>query len=68
MFALSITELIFTIDSFQYLQKSHTWHSATERARLAFLIFLSAKTVALSAVYMGIHCARKYFRSMFHTV
>ncbi|TVY75602.1 hypothetical protein LSUE1_G008012, partial [Lachnellula suecica] len=68
MFALSIAELIFTIDSFQYLQKTHTWASKTERARLAFLIFSSARTIMLSSVYVGFHSARKYFHSMFHTV
>jgi hypothetical protein len=68
MFALSIVELGLTVDSFQYLQKTHTWHSKTERARLAFLIFSAARTIALSAVYMGLHCAQKVFHSMFHTV
>jgi hypothetical protein len=68
MFLLSIAELFFTVDSFQYLQKTHTWHSKTERARLAFLIFSSARMIFLSAVYMGLHCAQKFFHSMFHTV
>ncbi|KUJ19190.1 uncharacterized protein LY89DRAFT_780193 [Mollisia scopiformis] len=68
MFLLSIAELFFTIDSFQYLQKTHTWHSTTERARLAFLIFSCVRTIALSAVYLGFHCATKIFHSMFHTI
>ena len=68
MFVLSIAELGFTVDSFQYLQKTHTWASKTERARLAFLIFSSARTIFLAAVYMGFHCAQKFFHSMFHTV
>jgi len=68
MFLLSIAELFFTVDSFQYLQKTHTWQSKTERARLAFLIFSSARMIFLSAVYMGLHCAQKFFHSMFHTV
>jgi len=67
MFFLSIAELFFSLDSFQYLQKTHTWHSKTERYRLGFLIFSSARTIALCAVYMGFHCATKYFHSMFHT-
>ena len=68
MFVLSIAELGFTVDSFQYLQKTHTWASKSERARLAFLIFSSVRTIFLAAVYMGFHCAQKYFHSMFHTV
>jgi hypothetical protein len=32
------------------------------------LIFSAARTIALSAVYMGFHCAQKVFHSMFHTV
>jgi hypothetical protein len=68
MFLLSIAELFFSIDSFQYLQKTHTWASKTEKYRLGFLIFSSARTIALSAVYMGFHCAQKVFHSMFHTV
>jgi len=67
MFALSIVELGFTIDSFQYLQRKNKWWSGTERARLAFLIFSSARTIMLSAVYIGFHFARKHFHSMFHT-
>lgn len=68
MFILSIAELGFTIDSFQWYQKTHTWPSRTEKARLAFLIFSAARTIALSAVYLGFHCARKFFHSMYHTV
>lgn len=68
MFALSIAELFFTVDSFQYKQKTHTWDSKSERARLAFLIFSSVRTIFLSAVYCGFHCAQKYFHSMFHTI
>jgi hypothetical protein len=68
IFLLSIACLFFSVDSFQYLQKTHTWHSKTERYRLGFLIFSSARTIALSAVYLGFHCARKVFHSMFHTV
>ncbi|KAF8856638.1 hypothetical protein BDZ45DRAFT_624935 [Acephala macrosclerotiorum] len=68
IFLLSIAELFFSVDSFQYLQKTHTWHSKTERARLAFLIFSSARTIALSAVYIGFNWAEKFFHSMFHTV
>ncbi|KAH7348689.1 hypothetical protein BKA65DRAFT_265125 [Rhexocercosporidium sp. MPI-PUGE-AT-0058] len=68
MFLLSIAELFFSVDSFQYLQRKHKWHSKTERARLAFLMFSSARTILLSAVYCGFHCARKHFHSIFHTV
>ncbi|XMA20059.1 hypothetical protein WAI453_012850 [Rhynchosporium graminicola] len=67
MFLLSIAELFFSVDSFQYLQRKHKWHSKTERSRLAFLIFSSARTILLSAVYCGFHCARKHFHSMLHT-
>jgi len=68
MFLLSIAELFFGIDSFQYMQKTKTWSSKTERYRLGFLIFSSARTIALSAVYMGFHWAQKVFHSMFHTI
>ncbi|KAH6673414.1 hypothetical protein B0J14DRAFT_590740 [Halenospora varia] len=68
MFLLAIAEMFFTIDSLQYLQKTRTFHSKTERARLAFLAFSSARTILLSAVYMGFHCARRFFGSMLHTV
>ncbi|KAH8193492.1 hypothetical protein TruAng_012342 [Truncatella angustata] len=68
MFALSIAEMIFTIDSFQYLQKKHKWWSGTERARLAFLIFSAARTILLSAVYVGFHCAVKHLHNMLHTI
>jgi hypothetical protein len=48
--------------------KTHTWASKTERARLVVLIFSAARTLALSAVYMGFHCAQKYLHSMFRTI
>jgi len=68
MFILSIVELGFTVDSFQYLQRKHQFKSKTERSRLAFLIFSSVRTIALSAVWIGFHFAKKYFHSMFHTI
>ncbi|RDW65371.1 hypothetical protein BP5796_10063 [Coleophoma crateriformis] len=68
MFILSIAEMGFTIDSFQYLQKTHTWASGTEKARLAFLIFSSARTIALSAAYIGFHFAQRFFHTMLHTI
>ncbi|KAK9794567.1 hypothetical protein AB5N19_00383 [Seiridium cardinale] len=68
MFALSIAEMCFTIDSFQYLQKKNKWWSGTERARMAFLIFSAARTILLSAVYIGFHCAVKHMHNMLHTI
>jgi len=67
MFVLSIVELGFTGTAFVNLHRRQE-KSHTERARLAFLAFSSARTIALSAVYMGLHCARKVFHSMFHTI
>lgn len=67
MFILSIVELGFTGAAFVELHRKKE-KSHTERSRLAFLAFSSARTIALSAVYMGLHCARKVFHSMFHTV
>lgn len=68
MFALSVAEMCFTVDSFQYLQKKNKWWSGTERARMAFLIFSAARTILLSAVYIGFHCAVKHMHNMLHTV
>ncbi|KAK7059911.1 hypothetical protein R3P38DRAFT_3168366 [Favolaschia claudopus] len=68
MFLLATAELGFTIDTFQYKHKTHTWDSSTERSRIAFLIFSSVRTMALASVYIGFHCARKLFGSMFHTI
>jgi len=53
MFALSIAELYFTLDSFIYLQRKHKWYNNTERARLAFLTFSAVRTIVLAAVYAG---------------
>jgi hypothetical protein len=68
MFALSVAEMCFTIDSFQYLQKKNKWWSGTERARMAFLIFSAARTILLSAVYIGFHFCVKHLHNMLHTV
>ncbi|KAJ7166544.1 hypothetical protein C8R43DRAFT_1232519 [Mycena crocata] len=68
MFILATAELGFSVDTFQYKHKTQTWDSSTERNRIAFLIFSSVRTMALSAVYMGFHCARKVFGSMWHTI
>jgi len=68
MFVLAIVEMVFTINYFIYKQKRHQFKSSSERSRLAFLIFSSARTIMLAAVYMGFHFARKYFHSMFHTI
>ncbi|KAJ6529225.1 hypothetical protein B0H19DRAFT_1006647 [Mycena capillaripes] len=68
MFILATAELGFSVDTFQYKQKTHSWDSSTERSRIGFLIFSSVRTMALSSVYIGFHCARKVFSSMFHTI
>ncbi|KAJ7859347.1 hypothetical protein B0H14DRAFT_2747047 [Mycena olivaceomarginata] len=68
MFILATAELGFTVDTFQYKHKTHSWDSSTERSRIGFLIFSSVRTMALSSVYIGFHCARKVFSSMFHTI
>ncbi|KAF7292058.1 hypothetical protein MIND_01231900 [Mycena indigotica] len=68
MFILSTAELGFSVDTFQYKQKTHTWDSSTERSRIAFLIFSSVRTMALSSVYIGFHFAQKVFGSMHHSI
>ncbi|KAJ7446568.1 hypothetical protein FB451DRAFT_1537470 [Mycena latifolia] len=68
MFILATAELGFSVDTFQYKHKTHTWDSSTERSRIAFLIFSSVRTMALSLVYIGFHFAQKVFGSMHHTI
>lgn len=69
IFALSVAELIFTIDAFIYLERKHKWWSSTERARMGFLIFSCARTIFLSAIYTVTHCKRvKNLMSTMHTV
>ncbi|KAF7326180.1 hypothetical protein MKEN_00470100 [Mycena kentingensis (nom. inval.)] len=68
MFALATAELGFSVDTFQYKHKTHTWDSSTERNRIAFLIFSSVRTMALSSVYIGFHFAQKVFKSMHHVI
>ncbi|KAJ7154505.1 hypothetical protein C8R46DRAFT_1116844 [Mycena filopes] len=68
MFILSTAELGFSVDTFQYKHKTHTWDSKTERSRIAFLIFSSVRTMALSSTYIGFHFAQKVFNSMHHTI
>lgn len=55
IFALSVAELIFTIDTFVYLEKTDKWWSVTEKARMAFLIFSSARSILLSATYVAVN-------------
>ncbi|KAJ7282493.1 hypothetical protein C8J57DRAFT_1554491 [Mycena rebaudengoi] len=68
MFILATAELAFSVDTFQYKHKTHTWSSNTERDRIGFLIFSSVRTMALAAVYIGFSLARKLFGSMLHTI
>jgi len=68
LLALSIAELVLTLHAFQKFQRNKKWYSKTERWRLGFLIFSSARTICLSTVYIGFHCALKIFHSMFHTI
>ncbi|KAJ7689933.1 hypothetical protein B0H17DRAFT_1065696 [Mycena rosella] len=68
MFILATVELGFCVDTAQYKHKTHTWDSNTERSRIAFLIFSSVRTMALSSVYIGFHFAQKVFSSMHHTI
>lgn len=68
MLVLSCAELGFTVDTFQYKHRTHSWDSSTERSRIAFLIFSSVRGIALASVYIGFHFARKLFHSMHHTV
>lgn len=59
MFILSIVELCFTIFSYQHLDRHKEFYSSTEKARLGFLIFSSARTIVLSAGYIYAHLRRK---------
>lgn len=69
IFALSVAELGFTIDTFIYLERQHKWWSFTEKARMGFLIFSCARTIFLSALYAVAHCQRvKNLMSTMHTV
>ncbi|KAH8898876.1 hypothetical protein GQ53DRAFT_742042 [Thozetella sp. PMI_491] len=69
IFALAVAELIFTIDAFIYLQKEHKWWSATEMARMGFLIFSCVRTIFLSALYVALHfrSVKKLLNTM-HTI
>ncbi|EIM85770.1 uncharacterized protein STEHIDRAFT_111401 [Stereum hirsutum FP-91666 SS1] len=67
-FVLACLVLGFTVDTFQYKVKTHTWDSTTERNRICFLIFSAVRTIALAAVYIGFGFAQKYFHSMHHTI
>ncbi|KZV98116.1 hypothetical protein EXIGLDRAFT_728946 [Exidia glandulosa HHB12029] len=68
MLVLACAELGFTVDTFQYKARTHTWDSKTERNRIAFLLFSSVRTIALAAVYIGFHIAQKLFGNMHHTI
>lgn len=69
IFALAVAELIFSIDTYAYLEKQHKWWSFTEKARMGFLIFSCARTIFLSALYAVAHCKRvKNLMSTMHTV
>lgn len=68
MFALSVAELCFTVDSFQYLQKKKKWWSGMKRARLTSLIFSAARTILLSTAYIGWNCDVKHMHTKLHIV
>lgn len=69
IFALSVAELVFTIDAFVYLEKKDKWWSKTEKARMAFLIFSSARSILLSATYVAVNfIPMKNIMSTLHVV
>lgn len=55
IFALSVAEMCFTIDAFVYIEKKGKWWSTTEKSRMAFLIFSSARSILLSATYVAVN-------------
>ncbi|KAG9241532.1 hypothetical protein BJ878DRAFT_545156 [Calycina marina] len=68
IFALSVAELGFTVDSFIYLQRKHKWWSSTERARVGFLIFSCCRTIFLAATYSIGQCYSKKPFGILHTL
>lgn len=69
IFALSVAEMVFTIDAFVYLERKDKWWSSTERARMAFLIFSSARSILLSGTYVAVNwCVMKNIMSTLHVV
>ncbi|KIM20729.1 hypothetical protein M408DRAFT_333836 [Serendipita vermifera MAFF 305830] len=68
LFILAALELGFTVDTFQYLQRTNAWSSTQERQRISFLLFSSIRSVLLAAVYLGSHLANKWFHSLHHTI
>jgi hypothetical protein len=74
MFILSTAELGFSVDTFQYKQKTHTWDSSTERSRFvrSQLFINLPPTIAQDSILDILFCAhdgiilRFVFKTLLH--